>query len=179
MCWVWSSGLWSFYPSARTGDPQVVRQALKKSKKETPEWNKKSLGKSFEPSRVNGHHSGICWIFWSRGTNETQRRIGSRVRNFCYTSNWSYVYSQEHYYQNLGGRIFCKLTSELLIIERKKCESSLNQVNLTIKRRISVSLIWSTPFFIYSEFNPNVIEFSFGHGRRIIYTLQDVERGVC
>ena len=41
----------------------------------------------------------------------------------------------------LGRRIFCKLTSELLTIERKKCESSLNQVNLTIKRRISVSLI--------------------------------------
>ena len=37
--------------SARTGHPLVVRQALKEpivSEKETPEWNKKTLGKSFK-----------------------------------------------------------------------------------------------------------------------------------
>ncbi|KAG2130682.1 glycyl-tRNA synthetase [Suillus clintonianus] len=150
--------------SARTGQPLVVRQALKEpivTEKEVPEFNKKVLGKTY------GRDAGLLQkAVGEMDESQLIRLKGELAQGSVYPPitrlheiDGGSLYRQATI--SAEGKEFI-LTPDLLAIERKTFKQSIR------------------------EFTPNVIEPSFGFGR-ILYTLlehsfwcreQDIERGV-
>lgn len=169
--------------SAKTGHQLIVRQALKEpivTEKQTPEFNKKILGKTFgkDASVITKLVEGLD----NAQLVKLQADLAQGFVNFprfAICRHADSLSSSAVVTISDGKQI--SLTSEMLTIEMKIFKQS---GKVSILRAISTEFL--TTRRLVREFIPNVIEPSFGLGR-ILYSLlehsfwarkEDVDRGV-